>query len=236
MTTHQVVPLDQWIVERKGLLTKEKELTRMKDAVAEARRALPWTPVSTDYSLKGDAGKIPFSALFGTRSQLLVYHFMYGPDWEAGCKSCSFWADHFDAMVPHLAARDVAFAAIARAPYEKLRNFARRMGWRFPFYSSEGTSLNGDFGVYFTPDEVEAQSPLYNFGTAPVGGEERHGISAFVRSKGDGKIYRTYSTYARGAEPINATYAALDWMANGRDEGGLPFTMSWVRLHDEYAG
>ena len=226
----QIVSADQWLAARRALLAREKEFTRARDALSAARRALPWEKVETDYVFEGARGSVTLADLFRGRGQLIVYHFMFGPDWAAGCKSCSFWADNFDRIVVHLNARDTNLVAVSRAPYERLAAYRERMGWSFEWVSSLGNAFNRDFAVSFP--EHETQGNNYNFGTQHFGGVEAPGISVFVR---DGAaICHTYSTYARGLDMLNGAYHLLDLVPKGRDEAGLSFTMEWVRRHDEY--
>jgi predicted dithiol-disulfide oxidoreductase (DUF899 family) len=227
----QIVSADQWRAARRALLEREKEFTRARDALSAARRALPWEKVETDYVFEGAHGCVTLADLFRGRGQLIVYHFMFGPDWEAGCKSCSFWADNFDRIIVHLRARDTNMVAISRGPYQRLAAYRQRMGWSFEWVSSLGNTFNQDFAVSFP--EHEKQGNNYNFGTQHFGGEEAPGISVFVR-EGNG-IYHTYSTYARGLDMVNGAYHLLDLVPKGRDEADLSFTMEWVRRHDEYS-
>ncbi len=233
MTTHEITTREGWLRARLALMAEEKELTRRQERLAEARRNLPWVRVQTPYAFEGPDGRRTLAELFDGRSQLVVYHFMFGPEAKAPCKSCSFWADHFDAMTPHLAARDVTLAVISRAPRERLVAHQQRMGWQFPWYSAFGSDFNVDFGVSFTPQQVEHQEPVYNFGTTEPESAEKQGISVFYRQD-DGTVLHTYSTYARGVEVANGTCHVLDLVPKGRDEDGLSFTMAWVRYHDEY--
>ena len=226
-----IVSADQWRAARLALLEKEKAFTRASDALSAARRALPWEKVATDYVFEGARGSVTLADLFRGRSQLIVYHFMFGPDWDAGCKSCSFWADNFDPTVVHLRARDTNLVAISRAPYQRLAAYRERMGWSFEWVSAHGNSFNRDFAVSFP--EHETQGNNYNFGTQHFGGEEAPGISVFARE--NGALFHTYSTYARGLDMLNGAYHLLDLVPKGRDEAGLSFTMEWVRRHDEYA-
>ena len=228
MTDHPVVTRAEWLEARRELLALEKELTRARDEVARVRRALPWVRVEHDYVFDGPGGERSLADLFAGRGQLAVYHFMFGPDWDEGCRSCSLWADQFDAMIPHLAARDVTLVAVSRAPLEALRPFRERMGWRFPWYSSARSTFNEDYHVSFPGQE----RGWYNFRETDVM-EELPGLSAFLRDA-DGTIHHTYSCYARGLDAFNATYQLLDLMPRGRDEAGLPYSMSWVRHHDRY--
>jgi predicted dithiol-disulfide oxidoreductase (DUF899 family) len=239
--TGQIVSNDQWLAARRALLEKEKEFTRARDALSAARRALPWEKVETGYVFEGANGNVTLPDLFRGRSQLIVFHFMFGPDWEAGCKSCSFWADNFDRIIVHLRARDTNLVAVSRAPYQRLAAYRQRMGWSFEWVSSLGNAFNRDFAVSFPKDgasEVDDRANNYNFATQHFGGEEAPGISVFAREKDKdlgGAIYHTYSTYARGLDMLNGAYHLLDLTPKGRDEAGLSFTMEWVRRHDEYA-
>jgi len=221
---------EEWIESRKRLLGKEKELTRLRDQLSEERRKLPWLELTKKYVFEGAQGPVPFDDLFAGRSQLIVYHFMYGPDWEKGCKSCSFWADNFNPIIPHLNHRDVSFAAISRAPVAKLEAFARRLGWSFRWVSSLGNDFNFDFAVSFSPEQIEKGEVPYNYGKHPAYGSEMPGISVFSRD-GD-TIFHTYSCYARGLDMMNTAYHYLDLVPKGRDEADGP--MTWLRLRDEY--
>ena len=228
MTGHEVVQHEKWVEARKALLQKEKEFTRLRDELSAQRRALPWERVEKEYVFDGPNGEETLRDLFGGRSQLVVYHFMFGPDDDAGCKSCSFWADSFDPNVVHLKARDVSFAAISRAPYEKLAAYRERMGWGFRWVSSGRTDFNYDFGVSFAPDDQEKQ--IYNYGGLRPGIADREGMSVFYTDESG--VFHTYSSYARGIDLLNAAYNYLDLVPKGRDEGNSG--QSWVRRHDEY--
>jgi predicted dithiol-disulfide oxidoreductase (DUF899 family) len=230
--TPHVVSREQWIAERRALLAREKELTHLSDDVARQRRALPWVRLEKEYSFHGPNGEISLADLFQGRGQLIVYHFMYGPDMKEACPSCSLVADHFDATLPHLGARDVAFAVVSRAPYPKLEAFKRRMGWRFTWVSSADTDFNFAFGVSSTEQQRAPGLQLYNFGTGAFLMPEREGASVFARQ--DGELFHTYSTYGRGVEALMGTYNYLDLVPRGRDEDGLDFPMAWVRYHDRY--
>ena len=223
---------EDWLKARKALLDKEKAYTRLGDEIAAERRKLPWRRVEKDYTFETSAGKRTLGDLFGARSQLIVYHFMFAPDWDVGCKSCSFWADHFAATLPHLAARNVALVAVSRAPLAKLKAFAERMGWTHEWVSSAQSDFNFDFGVSFA-EQGDAGEATYNYAPKKMPGEELPGISVFIKDD-SGAIFNTYSCYARGLDTVNATYRLLDLTPRGRDEGGLPYSMSWVRLKDEY--
>lgn len=233
MNPPKIVSREEWLEARKAHMAHEKEFTRARDRLAEERRALPWVRIDKDYAFDGPDGSVNLAALFAGRPQLVVQHFMFAPDWEAGCKSCSFWADGFERMIPHLAARDTTLAAVSRAQLPKLEAFKRRMGWTFDWYSSHGSDFNYDFAVSFTPEEIAAGHRRYNFGTSGFGIEDAPGISVFCRDDG-GQIYHTYSCYARGLDMLNAAYHYLDLTPLGRHEEGLPYPMDWVRLHDQY--
>ena len=222
---------DEWLTARRALLAKEKALTRLRDEVAAERRALPWVPVAKDYRFAGPAGPARLADLFAGRSQLVLYHFMLGPDWTEPCKSCSFWAEHFDAIRVHAGERDVELAAASRAPLPKIESIRARFGWRFPWVSSLGSDFNADFGVTFTPEQEG--KPLYNFGERPAMKGEMPGLSVFARDAA-GQVFHTYSTYARGLDALNGTYQIFDLVPRGRGEAGLPWPMVWVRHKDRY--
>jgi predicted dithiol-disulfide oxidoreductase (DUF899 family) len=234
MTDHRIVSHSEWLDARRQLLAEEKAFTRQRDELSRKRRQLPWERVEKDYVFEGPSGRQTLEQLFEGRSQLVVYHFMFHPDWEAGCKSCSFWADNFNGIGAHLKQRDVTFAAISRAPLAKLQAFAGRMGWGFEWVSSHGNDFNFDYGVSFTPEEVAEGEFTYNYAKSKAYGPEMPGISVFLKT-GAGEIFHTYSCYSRGIDILNTVYNFLDLVPKGRDEAELPFTMSWVRLHDEYA-
>jgi predicted dithiol-disulfide oxidoreductase (DUF899 family) len=231
--SHRIVSRDEWIAERRTLLAREKELTRLRDRIAHERRALPWVRIDKNYVFDAPEGRRALADLFEGRRQLLVQHFMLAPGWEQGCPSCSFMADHADGMAVHLAHRDVTFVAVSRAPLAEIERFRRRMGWQFKWASSHGTDFNYDFRVSFTPEQVAKGNLDYNYGGWPHASEEWPGISAFF--KGDnGEVFHTYSTYGRGVEVMMGTYNMLDLTPKGRDEQDLPYTMAWVRHHDRY--
>jgi len=227
----KIVSSRQWMAARKKLLAKEKAFTRSRDKLSAQRRALPWEPVEKDYAFEGAQGKQSLAELFDGRSQLVVYHFMFGPDWNAGCPHCSRWADSFDGAIVHLNQRDVSMVAVSRAPYAKLAAYQQRMGWRFKWLSSFGSDFNFDFRVSFTPEELKKKEALFNFTLQDPEVSEREGVSVFFKDP-KGRIFRTYSTYARGIDMMNVDYQYLDLVPKGRDEGDRgPF---WVRRHDEY--
>jgi predicted dithiol-disulfide oxidoreductase (DUF899 family) len=230
---HRVVSRDEWVTERKMLLSREKELTRLRDQIAHERRALPWVSVDKNYVFAAPEGQRTLADLFEGRSQLLVQHFMFVPGWEEGCPSCSFMADHADGMIVHLAHRDVTFVAISRAPLPDIEQFLQRMGWQFNWVSSHGTDFNHDFGVSFTPEEVARGELYYNYGRWPFAYEEWPGISVFIKDD-VGNVFHTYSTYGRGVEVMMGTYSLLDLTPRGRDERDVAYKMEWVRHHDRY--
>ena len=240
MTEHRTGTREEWQEAREALLAREKELTRLNDELARERLQLPWVPIERDYSFETDEGTKTLAELFDGRSQLLVYHFMFGPDYEAGCTVCSSSADGFDAVVPHLNAKDITFLCISRAPLEKLNAYKQRMGWKFPWVSSEGSDFNFDFQVSAPKEQavrmLEAGTPpviaemAADCGTDPAGYlTEAQAISAFALSAG--VVHHTYSTYARGAEIVMGFYPLLDRSPLGRNEGGSEI---WLRRHDEY--
>jgi predicted dithiol-disulfide oxidoreductase (DUF899 family) len=231
--THRVVSRDEWVAARIEHLRKEKELTRQRDQLAAERRELPWVKVDKTYVFDGPNGKEKLPDLFGGRSQLMVYHFMFGPDWEAGCPSCSLLADHFDGAAVHLAQRDVTLVAVSRAPLAKIEAFRKRMGWRFKWVSSNGSDFNRDYHVSFTKEEMDAGHAYYNYAKGGFPSEEGPGLSVFHKDP-SGTVFHTYSTYARGLEVVLGAYMFLDMAPKGRDEGALPWTMAWVRHHDRY--
>jgi predicted dithiol-disulfide oxidoreductase (DUF899 family) len=233
MTNHQVVSPEAWVAAREQLLTKEKEFTRLRDQLSQGRRDLPWVQVTKQYLFDGPEGKQTLGQLFNGRSQLIVYHFMFGPDWEVGCKSCSFWADNFNGIVPHLNQRDVTFVAVSRAPLEKLQAFATRLGWSFKWVSSSRSGFNYDYNVSFTPEDLADGSAIYNYAANKMNMPELPGISVFFKDA-EGKVFHTYSCYARGLDMLNTAYHYLDLVPKGRDETGLPHSMAWVRLRDQY--
>jgi len=229
---HAVVSREEWLKARVALLSAEKEFTRRRDELSRERRELPWVRVESNYVFEGQNGAETLAELFAGRSQLIVYHFMLGPNWEEGCKSCSLLADHFDATRIHLAHRDVTLAVVSRAPMPRIRAFQDRMGWRFHWVSAFGGDFQSDYGVHFTKEEL-AGEVSYNYRKMRFGLEEAPGLSVFCRDEA-GEIFHTYSTYARGLDALVGTYQFLDFAPKGRDEDGLAFTMAWVRHHDRY--
>lgn len=220
------------LAARLELLEAEKALTQQREEVARRRRELPWVPVTERYEFDTEQGRRSLAELFGDKSQLFVQHFMFGPDWDEGCPSCSFWADSFEGTVAHLAARNVAFVAVSRAPLAKLLEYRTRMGWSFPWVSSADSSFNFDFGVSFSTEQ-QATTGVYNYRDVDQPGEELPGFSFFARNEQE-EVFHTYSTYARGLDPMNAAYQILDLAPRGRDEDDLPWSMAWLRRHDQY--
>jgi predicted dithiol-disulfide oxidoreductase (DUF899 family) len=234
MSKQAIVSREEWVEARKAHLAKEKVMTRRRDALARERRELPWVKVDREYVFDGPRGKVALGELFGGRSQLIVYHFMFGPEWAEGCPSCSLVSDHLDAAAVHLAARDVSLVAVSRAPVAKIEAFKGRMGWRFPWVSSIGNSFNHDFHVYFTPEERAGGEVYYNYKMQPFPSEEAPGASVFYRDPETGEIFHTYSTFGRGLDTMVGAYVLLDLVPKGRDEDELAFAMQWVRHHDRY--
>lgn len=230
---HTIVTSAEWLVARAELLAEEKRLTRQMDAVSARRRVLPWVKVEKKYLFASRSGQVSLADLFGGRSQLVIQHFMLGPGWEEGCPSCSYMADHVDAMLPHLAARDVTMIAVSRAPLAEIEVFKKRMGWGFEWASSQDNRFNYDFHVAFTDEEMATGNVNYNYTMQPFGCNDAPGISVF-RKEADGSIYHTYSVYGRGVELMMGTYRILDLVPKGRDEDQLGHTMEWVRHHDRY--
>ncbi len=229
---HKVVSQREWLAARKRLLAKEKKFSKLRDELTRQRRALPWEKIEKEYVFDGPNGRETLAELFCGKSQLLVYHFMFGPDWGEGCAHCSFWADHFDSVNAHIGQRDTTFVVISRAPLKEIKPFKKRMGWRFKWVSSFNTDFNFDFNVSFTPEQRKSGKAIYNYAPLDMDIDEREGASAFYKdSKGD--IYHTYSTYERGIDLMNTTYNFLDMTAKGRDENPER-TQDWVRYHDRY--
>ncbi len=229
----RVVSEAEWLAARKELLAKEKSFSRQRDALSAARREMPWVRVDKQYVFAAPGGKETLADLFDGRSQLVVYHFMFGPDWEQGCPSCSLISDHIDGSVVHLAHRDVTLLVVSRAPLPQIEAFKKRMGWRFKWASSHGSDFNSDYHVSATPEELAQAKVYYNYEPTTFPSDERPGASVFYRD-GSGAIFHTYSTYARGLDILIGAYNYLDLVPKGRDEEGLPHGMAWVRHHDRY--
>jgi predicted dithiol-disulfide oxidoreductase (DUF899 family) len=233
MAEQATVSREQWLEARRAFMKKEKEFTKLRDELSIQRRQLPRVKIHKDYRFIGNKGELSLGDLFGNHSQLAVYHFMFGPDWEEGCPSCSFWADNYNGIEVHLAQRDIKLIAISRAPLEKLNAYKERMGWTFDWYSSLNNDFNFDFKVSFTDAEKESGEPVYNFDTLPFQLNEAPGFSVFSKDE-QGNNYHTYSTFASGLDSFNAAYHIMDMMPKGRDEGDLPHPMGWLRRHDQY--
>ncbi len=233
MPTHPVVSEQEWLAARKAHLAKEKEFTRLRDQLSQERRALPWVKVSKRYVFDTAAGKQTLAELFGDRSQLIVYHFMFGPGWAEGCPSCSFWADNFNGIDVHLRHRDIQLIAVSRAPLAQLAAYKQRLGWSFNWVSSSDTDFNQDYQVSFTAEEIKGDVS-YNFERRRFPSEEAPGISVFYKDK-QGEVFHTYSCYARGLDMLNGAYHFMDLAPKGRDEAALSFSMAWVRRRDQYA-
>jgi predicted dithiol-disulfide oxidoreductase (DUF899 family) len=227
--THRIVGHEDWLKARTAFLAKEKEFTRLREELAQQRRQLPWEKIEKDYVFEGPEGRLTLADLFGKHEQLVVYHFMFGPDYEEGCPSCSFWADNFNGIDAHLAARATALVAVSRAPLAKFAPYKKRMGWTFRWVSSAGCDFNYDYGVSRRPGE---KFLAYNYGTIQRDSDEQPGISTFIKQ--DGAVFHTYSAYTRGIDQVNGAYQLLDLTAMGRHEEGLSFPMAWVRRHDRY--
>jgi predicted dithiol-disulfide oxidoreductase (DUF899 family) len=233
MDQQKVVPHAEWVAARKDFLKKEKEFSRLRDELSQKRRELPWEKVEKKYVFEGPKGKETLADLFGSNSQLIVYHFMFGPGWKEGCPSCSFISDHIDGSVVHLAARDVRLAVVSRAPLAEIEAFKKRMGWRFHWVSSHGTDFNFDYQASMSKDEAEKGEVYYNYSMQQFPSEERPGTSVFYKDA-TGKVFHTYSSYARGLDILIGAYNWLDLTPKGRDEEGLKHGMAWVRHHDRY--
>jgi len=230
MKKNKIVSQNEWLKARTDLLVKEKAFTKARDELSQQIRDLPWVKIEKDYRFHSQQGELGFEALFEGRNQLIIYHFMLGPDWEAGCKSCSFWADNFKGIITHLNQRDVSMAAISRAPLKNIEAFKKRMGWSFKWYSSLGSSFNFDFQV----SQLEGEAGIYNYTETKAGKEnEMPGISVFTKGE-KGEIYHTYSRYSRGLDLFNLAYHYLDIVPKGRDEQDLSWNMAWVKHHDKY--
>ena len=233
-TQHKVVSRDEWLKARLTHLAAEKEFTQKRDELSRQRRELPWERVEKNYVFDAPEGRRTLADLFEGRRQLMVQHFMFGPGWEEGCKSCSFMADHIDGARVHLMHRDLTLLVVSRAPLADIERFRQRMGWQFKWVSSHGTDFNHDFGVSFTAQEKAKGEVYYNYSMRPFRGEEEPGISVFYKNDA-GDVFHTYSTYDRGVEVMMGAYNCLDLAPKGRDEEGLAYPMAWVRHHDKYA-
>lgn len=233
MTPNRVVTREQWVAARKEHLAEEKEFTRLRDELSAKRRQLPWVRVEKDYVFHGANGEVSLDDLFEGRHQLIVYHFMYGPDWEEGCPSCSFWADNYDRVIVHLNHRDISMVAISNSSSKNLEAYRKRMGWSFKWLSSLKNDFNRDYHVSFSPEEIACGKMTYNFSETSFPSSEGPGLSVFYRDD-DANVFHTYSCYARGLDMLNTAYHHMDLVPKGRDESGLAHSMSWLRRHDQY--
>ena len=231
-TAAKTVSHAEWLGARKQFLANEKEFTHLRDELSRQRRELPREKVEKKYVFEGPNGTMGLADLFGDRSQLVVYHFMFGPGWKEGCPSCSFIADQFDSIAPHMAQRDTRLVAVSRATSPEIEAFKKRMGWKFPWVSSFGNDFNYDYHVSFSEEDIASGKAIYNYETSSFPSEEGPGASIFHRHDGD--IFHTYSTYGRGLDMMLNAYNFLDLTPKGRDEEGLPWPMAWVRHHDKY--
>jgi len=229
----EIVTRAQWLEHRLNLLADEKEFNRLRDELSAKRRQKPWVAVEDDYQFTGEQGLVSLGGLFGNCSQLIIYHFMYGEDWQEGCPSCSFWADNFNGIQAHLNARDAAFAVVSVAPYENLKAYQNRMGWDFTWVSSQGNSFNQDYQVSFNDELRASGKAIYNYKTSTFPSDEAPGVSVFIRDETD-RIYHSYSTYSRGLDMLNGAYHFMDLLPGGRDEAELPYPQAWVKPHDSY--
>jgi predicted dithiol-disulfide oxidoreductase (DUF899 family) len=231
----KVVTQDEWLAARLDLLAREKQLTRERDEVNRLRRELPWVKVEKNYVFDGPEGKVSLNDLFAGRSQLIVSHFMFGPQWKEGCVGCSFRSDHVDGTLAHLEHHDVSFVTVSRAPLDEIQAFKQRMGWRFQWVSSAANEFNYDFHVSASKDEIATGKMYYNYALGDLVSEELSGISILCKNEA-GEIFHTYSTYGRGDEPLVTTYVYLDLTPKGRNETGPRFNLTdWVRHHDRYS-
>jgi len=233
MASHTVVSHEEWVEARKAFLAKEKEFTRLRDELTAERSKLPWERVDKRYEFEGPDGKESLADLFGGNGQLIVYHFMLGPGWDEGCKSCSFLADHFAPAVVHLNQRDVTMIAVSKAPLSEIEAFKKRMGWSFKWVSSFDNDFNEDYHVSFSQAEIDGEKAYYNYRTGSFPSTEAPGASVFYKDEA-GDVFHTYSVYSRGLDMFIAAYHYLDIVPKGRDEDGLDYTMEWLRLRDQY--
>lgn len=232
VTEHRVVSRDQWLKERIALLAEEKDLTRRRDVLVKKVRDLPWVKVDKAYTFDGPNGKVSLADLFGDKTQLVFYHFMFDPTWSQGCKSCSFIADHYNGIVIHLGHRDISFVTVSKAPIEKIQKFRDRMSWTFPWVSCGNNSFGHDYGVSFSDQELTDDKAVYNYTGKPFPIRELPGLSVFAKDA-SGDVFHTYSVFGRGLEDFLTAYRYIDLTPNGRDEaetGG----MGWLRHHDRY--
>ena len=232
MKAENIVNDEQWLSQRHDLLVKEKDFARLSDELAQARRELGWRLIDKEYVFEGRAGKTDLLSLFGDHDQLIVQHFMFGPETEEGCPMCSFWADGYDPMITHIKQRAAAFVVVSRGPLERLQAYKQRMGWGFEWVSSAHNDFNFGFNVSATEEEMQAGKTYYNFPESAAFSKEMPGTSVFARN-GE-QVYHTYSSFSRGMDRLNAAYAYIDLLPKGRDEQDLPYPMAWVKRHDKY--
>ena len=233
MMNHRIVSKEEWLKARQELLAKEKEFSRLRDELSLQQRSLPWEKLEKDYSFEGPNGNESLNDLFEGRSQLIVYHFMFDPEWEEGCKSCSFLADHYAPSIIHLNHRDVTMVTVSRAPLPKIEAFKKRMGWSFKWVSSWGSDFNWDYHVSFKPEDLDKKQVYYNYGVQSFPAAEGPGISVFCKNE-SGATFHTYSSFSRGLDMFITAYHLLDIVPKGRDEAGFTYGMEWLRHHDRY--
>lgn len=234
MTDHNIVSDEEWLAARTELLAREKEFNQLRDQLTAQRQQMPWRKVEKDYRFDTAGGARSLADLFADRKQLLVYHFMFGPDWEEGCPSCSFWADNYNGIDVHLAHRDTTLLAISNTSLDNINEYETRMGWTFDWVSSLGSDFNRDFGVTFTEEEMRKGEMQYNYQTTNFPASEGPGISVFSRDESN-TVFHTYSTYARGLDMLNGAYHLLDLTPIGRNEkGDDKHNMYWLRRRDQY--
>lgn len=231
--SHKSVSKSEWLEARKSLLLQEKEFNKQRDLLSAARRELPWLRIEKNYIFHTNDGDKTFIDLFDSRSQLMIYHFMYGDDWDEGCKSCSFWADNFNGIDIHLAHRDITFIAMSRAELKTLNAFKKRMDWNFNWVSSSSTDFNRDFDVSFDPEDFETGNATYNYKPFTHPMNEHAGVSVFIKDDQQ-NVFHTYSTYSRGLDILNGAYNYIDLAPKGRDEQNFEYGMEWLRHHDRY--
>jgi predicted dithiol-disulfide oxidoreductase (DUF899 family) len=233
MPDRKIVSRAEWLLAREAHLVREKEFDRQRDALTRERQELPWVKIDVEYEFADVDRTISLKELFLERSQLVVYHFMFHPDWKEGCPSCSFWADNFERIIAHLNQRDVSMVAVSRARIGKIETFKKRMGWSFRWLSSEYNDFNQDFQVSFTPEQLDSGDVIYNYKERGFSGPEAPGVSVFYKNANN-DVFHTYSTFARGLDKLNAAYHYLDIVPKGRDDQALPHPQAWVRHHDRY--
>lgn len=234
MNPNKIVSREVWIEARKALLRDEKEFTRQRDALTAKRQALPWVKLEKDYVFKGADGPLTLRDLFDGKDQLIIYHFMFGPDWAEGCSNCSFWADNFNGVDIHLENIDITLAMVSSAPIDKVLAYRDRMGWTTRWVSAEGSDFNRDFGVTFTAEETKRGEQHYNYGKKQFPSTEAPGVSVFAKGE-DGAIYHTYSTYSRGLDMLNGAYHYIDLTPKGRRSEKEHGNMHWLKRRDQYS-